>query len=109
MNIWSKIRDLKGETLNTLSRTRKREFKILDVCEKHIFIFIFSSQKERKISKEELEKSAEYLFKQKSLTRAQIRNLFSVANPAYVAGILAKMPSVSYGNKPITLYYRKED
>lgn len=71
----------------------------------HVLIYINSSQKGRKIIKSEIEKSAIHLFSRKSLTRAEIRTLFSEANPAYVAGILAKLPGVEHKVDPITLFY----
>jgi len=104
MNIWPVIENLVGKTLTTLAQDKP--FEILKVSNNEVVILIHSTNKERKIQKKNIENAAKYLFSHRTLTRKQIRKLFSEPNPAYIAVILSKLPGVIYENRPITLIYR---
>lgn len=106
MNIWQMIKALEGKTLYTLYH--RKPFDILDVGERDVVIRVQATGKERTIPKEQIEPAAAYLLSQGSLTRAEIRENFSEANPAYVAAILSKLPDVTYKDRPIELFYRKD-
>ena len=105
MNIWPMIKELEGQTLFTLRQ--RKHFDILDVGERIAVIRIQATGKERPISRNEIEPAAAYLHSHGSLTRTEIREKFSIANPAYVAAILSKLPDVTYNDRPIQLFYRK--
>jgi len=111
MNLRQELANLNGKTLATLDRQKR--FDVLAVGPKQIFLFLHSSQKERKIRWEEIEPAWALLQRQGQLTRVAINANFSPRNPAYVAALLATLPGVSHRlvthppdkRQVITLYY----
>ncbi len=111
MKLRQELEKLTGKTLTTLYREKR--FDVLAVNQNHILLFIHATEKERKIRWQEIEPARELLQRQKQLTRIEIRDNFSVANPAYVAALLAELPGVTHGlaahspdtREIITLYY----
>jgi hypothetical protein len=107
MDIWVTIEDLEGLTLKTLDR--KKPFRILSVDDSGIMILVTQTNKSRFISRSEIEGAFNELWLAGALSRADVRDRHSEANPAYVAAILADLPGVRYKLKPIRLFYERGD
>ena len=111
MNLKQEVEKLIGETLTTLYKDKR--FDVLAVSPNQILLSIHATEKERKVRWQEIEPAWELLQRQKQLTRIEIRDNFTVANPAYVAALLAELPGVTHGlvahppdtREIITLYY----
>lgn len=98
MNLRQELEKLTGKTLATLDRHKR--FDVLSVTPKQIMLYIHATSKERKVRWEEIEPAWELLQREGQLTRITIRDQFSEANPAYVAALLAALPSVTHRNTP---------
>lgn len=111
MNLRYEVEKLTGKTLATLYKQKR--FDVLAVRSTQILLFIQATEKERKVRWQEIEPAWKLLQRQGQLTRVEIRDNFTVANPAYVAALLAALPGVSHRlvahspnqRKIITLYY----
>jgi len=114
MNLQAELENLTGKSLTTLSR--QMSFDLLAVTPTHLLLFIQSSGKERKLRWKEIESAWQMLQRESQLTRVDIRDNFSQANPAYVAALLAALPGVTHrlaAHPPdtrniITLYYGQQ-
>ena len=104
---WDKVKKVfeNKERLWTLSETkRKSEFELIDFFEDYITIKT-SANKIRRINRDEIENSYDYLLKNGKITRKQIMRDFSTFNPAYVAAIIASFENVAYNLEPIITLY----
>lgn len=101
--IMGRLEFLKGETLQTLAQGKK--FDILNVDYKGIDILVHSTNRERYITKIEIEKSWEILISNESLLGTYILNEVPSRSSAYIAAMLAQLPEVSYSLRPIELTY----
>jgi hypothetical protein len=102
MNIWNEIRKLEGQTLQTLAQ--KKNFDIVEVTEHKVTICPHATQTERLISRLEIEDAFQRLTVTGQITRSEIQENFSQYNPAYVAAILAELPTVQHSTSPIRLW-----
>jgi hypothetical protein len=105
VEIWSNIRGLIGRRLHTLDR--RKPFVVSSVDETELILMVESTGKQRKVHRSEIEGAFNDLWLLKEISRAEIRERHSEANPAYVASILAEFPEVDVKLKPIRLYWRK--
>lgn len=96
---------LRGRTLTTLAR--KVKFDILDVDKTGIDIFVYSTKRERHISKREIEKSWEHLAATGSVSATYILNIVPSRSSAYIAALMAQLPEVSFSVSPIVLTLSK--
>jgi ATP adenylyltransferase len=102
-NVWAKIGSLCGQTLLTLDQGQP--FDVVAATEQSLIIRMHATGKERRIRRAEIEEAAKHLFSKKEITRAEIRDKYSEANPAYVAALLAALDGVQHTNRPIHLRY----
>lgn len=105
MDIWEFAQELIRKELFTLGKGGKKHFSIITVQNNTLTLHINSTNKKRPIQKDELVQAWKFLRENKTITRTQIRDHFSEANPAYVAGILAQLPGVRFENDPIIKLY----
>jgi hypothetical protein len=105
MDIWTIIEDLDGLTLHTLDQ--KKPFRVKAVGDSGVTILVKKTRNERFISRSEIEGSFNDLWVIGELSRGDIRDRHSEANPAYVAAILSEIPGVRYKLKPIRLSYER--
>jgi hypothetical protein len=97
--MWNEIRKLEGKTLRTLAQ--KKCFDIIEVTENGVTISPHATQTERLISRHEIENAFQRLTVTGQITRSEIQENFSQFNPAYVAAILAELPTVQHSITPI--------
>lgn len=103
MDLWARIKNLEGKTLCTIDQ--KEPFQVMQVLHDRVIIEN-SRKKERPIRWSEIRASWSHLEQYGAITRAEIMELFSSHNSAYVAAILANFEEVSTEMKPITLRLR---
>ena len=102
MDIWIEVEKLKGQTLRTLDQ--RKPFDIVDVSEKAIIVRPHKNEVERQISRVDIENAFRRLAAVGEITRSAIRAEFSEYHPAYVAAILAELPSMNHSIHPIRLW-----
>jgi len=100
--MWNEIRKLEGQTLRTLAKMKY--FDIIEVTENGVTICPQATQNERSISRLEIENAFKRLTDTGQITRSEIQKYFSQFNPAYVAAILAELPTVQHSIRPIRLW-----
>ncbi|NUM46393.1 MAG: N-6 DNA methylase, partial [Anaerolineales bacterium] len=98
-----KIIDLHREDFYTLDQ--RKPFRI-DRVTKDAVEITTSTGEPRIIPREKLEAAWDKLERQGRLARTDIRDEISDFNPAYIAGILSRLPGVTYTLKPILLRYK---
>lgn len=104
--IWSEIGKLVGRELKTLDKGKP--FKILEVDNSKVEIFITHTGKSRKIQRSEIQGSWNRLIQKGELSLSDIRQEgYSEYSPTYVATILAALPGVTYVTNPIRLSYHR--
>jgi hypothetical protein len=100
------LKTLVGQELKTLKQLEN--FKVLTLEKNQLLIEVSSTKRSRPIPLEEIEKSWRRLLSDGQLTRTDIQAKYSPRNPAYVAAILAKYPSVRSELDPnIELFYKR--
>ena len=104
LSCWAEVKKLVGLSLKTLAQHKL--FDILAITENHLTIRPQSSGKKRRIHRKEIDKAFNELVVARELSRSDIEKRFSPRNPVYVAATLAKIPGVSFSDKPITLRYK---
>jgi hypothetical protein len=95
---------LKGQTLSTLAKNKKFTVEVVD--EAGIIIRVLSTEKNRTISWDEIEKAWEYLQLHGTITQTQILDM-GTRSSAYIVVFLSTLPGVSYQLNPIRLIFQK--
>ena len=106
MDWWKTFGQLKGRTLKTLGRAEP--FTIVAVNDQSIVVRPHSTNKERRVSRDEIESAFGELEQRGEMPFSNIRaNKHSEANPAYVAALLATLPGVTTSTNPIRLRFKR--
>jgi hypothetical protein len=103
---WNLVRRLVGRKLYTLDQ--RHPFQVVEIDEKSLHILVETTGNHRAIPRGEIEAAWKHLVREGEITRTEIREQYSAANPAYVAAVLAALPGISYQTGPIRLIYRQE-
>lgn len=105
--MWNTLRKILLDKEYLFTLKEEKPFRIIDFSNKEILIQT-TENKLRKISRNEIEDSYNYLIKNGKISRIQIQELFSPYNPAYVASILACNEDIIFQITPnIELIYKK--
>jgi hypothetical protein len=102
MNIWTRIRYLKGQTLFTLDQ--HKPFTIIDVTEETVIIRPLSTKKDRPISREGIEAAMNQLLTTGELSPKEIDDDFAPRSSIYVAAMLSTLAEVQHSVDPIRLW-----
>ena len=106
---FAEIKKTEGTTLKTLKEEKK--FDVDEVSQKVIIITPHHNHIQRQINYDkEFKQAYDYLMSNGTISRVEIQAKYSPRNPAYVAALLAQLPSVTYISNPrIKLFYRRHD
>lgn len=96
---------MKGKTFSTLAQNKK--FEVLDVTQSKVIILVNSTGNERYIPMHQIEASWKALVTQGMVTQTYILQDIECWSSAFVCGIFANFPNVTYELKPIRLFYKK--
>ena len=105
LNCWDEIRNLKGRTLKTLDR--RKPFQVVEVTENTVTVLPLETGKERPIPRTGIENAFRHLVVTGRLMLAELEKEYTPRNPVYAAAMLAELPGVKYGLRPIRLHYIK--
>lgn len=104
MNLQS-LQFLTGKTFSTLSQNRT--FKVLRINDSGIDIFVYSTQRERHISKREIDIAWDLLCTQGRVSGVEILNKVPSRSSAYIATLFSKHDKVTFSLQPIQLFLKK--
>jgi hypothetical protein len=102
MDCWSQVRGLRGKALHTLAR--HYPFEVLSVDDAFVLLRP-STGKERTVTRHEIEGAFEELCRRGEIDLKAIEQRHSARSISYVAAILAQLPGVSAGGRPLVLRY----
>jgi len=102
MDLWKELKNLERHTFRTLKQ--KKEFDVIEVAASKIIVKPHSSDKERSISRKQIESTYHELVASRQISRSQIEDRYSPRNSAFVAALLAQLAGVKFTDDPITLY-----
>lgn len=107
MNWWKTLVQLKGCALKTLGRGEP--FTIVAVTDQSIVVRPHSTDKDRRVTRDEIESAFGELQQRGEMPFIDIRkHKHSEANPAYVAALLATLPGVTTSTSPIRLRFKRK-
>jgi len=106
MNLQS-LQFLTGKTFSTLSQNKT--FKVLRINDSGIEIFVYSSKRERHISRREIDTAWDLLAAKGSVTGVEILNKVPSRSSAYIATMFSKLDRVTYILNPIQLQYQNDN
>jgi hypothetical protein len=101
LDCWFEIRNLKGRTLKTPDR--RKPFQVVEVTDHAVTVLPLETGKERPIQRAGIENAFRHLGVTGRLMLAELENEYTPRNPVYAAAMLAELPGVKYGLRPIRL------